>query len=325
MESILADRNLALEAVRVTESAALEAASFIGAGDERLADHGAVSAAHSALGALSVNGTIRVGENKSSSNQKLYVGERIGIASGPKVDIAILPLEGKSIVARGGPNALSCLAIAEEGGFLNVPDIYMDKLVVGPGVPVDIVDLDAELEDNLNSLAKWKGVKVTELIVCMLDRPRHNLIVEKLRKLGVRIRLIQDGDVSGALLTSITNHEIDLYMGIGSAPQGVLASAALRCMGGYMQGRLFFKNDEERRYASELGVKELDRKYHTTELASGNVTFAATGVTYGAILQGIRIIDKVAVSHSLVVRSFTGTFRYVEAHHEFAFRKHAQR
>ena len=316
MQESFKNINLSLEAVRVTEAAALAAAKFIGTGDEQLADQSAVLQAHNVLNNLAINGIIRVGEGMNGDQKKLYIGENIGLLEGPKTDIAILALEGKSIVARGGPNPLSCIALAESGGLLNVPEMYMDKLVVGPGVPVGTVDLDMDLEQNISSLAKCKNILTSELVVCTLDRPRHNAIISKLRNIGVKIRLIQDGDVSGAILTSLIDQEVDMYLGVGAAPQGVLTAAALQGMGGWMQGRLLFKNDNERYQAEKLGINKLNHKYESAEMAMGDVTFAATGVTYGAILKGVRVVNQTYISNSLVVRSNTSAFRYIEAHHD---------
>ena len=316
-KDVVSDRNLALESVRVTESAALAAYNFMGGGDEKAVDQAAVSAMHRTLNLLALDGTVRIGEGAEGEAEKLYVGETLGTGDGPKVDIALVALEGTTIVARGGPNALAVIAIAEDGGFLTVPNIYMDKIAVGPGLPSGIVDLDNEPADNLAALADAKGTKVTDLVVCMLDRPRHAELIAKIRETGARIRLIQDGDVSGVIAATQPEAGVDIFLGIGGAPQGVLAAAALRGVGGQMQGRLVFRNNDQRTEAQRLGIEDLERKYATEDMASGNVTFAATGVTYSDMLEGVRHVPGGAITHSMVLRSTTGTLRFIEGHHDF--------
>ena len=316
-KDVVSDRNLALESVRVTESAALAAYNFMGGGDEKAVDQAAVSAMHRTLNLLALDGTVRIGEGAEGEAEKLYVGETLGTGDGPKVDIALVALEGTTIVARGGPNALAVIAIAEDGGFLTVPNIYMDKIAVGPGLPDGIVDLDNEPADNLAALADAKGTKVTDLVVCMLDRPRHAELIAKIRETGARIRLIQDGDVSGVIAATQPEAGVDIFLGIGGAPQGVLAAAALRGVGGQMQGRLVFRNNAQRTEAQRLGIEDLERKYATEDMASGNVTFAATGVTYSDMLEGVRHVPGGAITHSMVLRSTTGTLRFIEGHHDF--------
>ena len=316
-KDLVSDRNLALESVRVTESAALAAYNFMGGGDEKAVDQAAVSAMHRTLNRLALDGTVRIGEGAEGEAEKLYVGETLGTGDGPKVDIALVALEGTTIVARGGPNALAVIAMAEDGGFLTVPNIYMDKIAVGPGLPDRIVDLDNEPADNLAALADAKGTKVTDLVVCMLDRPRHAELIAKIRETGARIRLIQDGDVSGVIAATQPEAGVDIFLGIGGAPQGVLAAAALRGVGGQMQGRLVFRNNDQRTEAQRLGIEDLDRKYATEDMASGNVTFAATGVTYSDMLEGVRYVPGGAITHSMVLRSTTGTLRFIEGHHDF--------
>ena len=316
-KDVVSDRNLALESVRVTESAALAAYNFMGGGDEKAVDQAAVSAMHRTLNRLALDGTVRIGEGAEGEAEKLYVGETLGTGDGPKVDIALVALEGTTIVARGGPNALAVIAIAEDGGFLTVPNIYMDKIAVGPGLPDGIVDLDNEPVDNLAALADAKGTKVTDLVVCMLDRPRHAELIAKIRETGARIRLIQDGDVSGVIAATQPEAGVDIFLGIGGAPQGVLAAAALRGVGGQMQGRLVFRNNDQRTEAQRLGIEDLERKYATEDMASGNVTFAATGVTYSDMLEGVRHVPGGAITHSMVLRSTTGTLRFIEGHHDF--------
>jgi fructose-1,6-bisphosphatase II / sedoheptulose-1,7-bisphosphatase len=315
VQDAVADRNLALEAVRVTEAAALAAVRFLGGGDERAADEAAVAAMHDRLKHLAIDGTVRVGEGSEGEVAHLYIGEKVGTGGGPKVDVAALALEGKSIVARGGPNALAVIAMAEDGGFLNVPEIYMDKIAVGPGVPADAIDIGRPVAENLAALADAKGTQVENLVVCMLDRPRHSQKIGEIREAGARIRLILDGDVSGVLAAALPEAGVDMFLGIGGAPQGVLAAAALRGLGGHMQGRLFFRTDDDRAAAEKVGINDPDTVYGTTELARGNVTFAATGVTYSPLLQGVRLRDSGAVSHSVVVRSKTSTLRFIETHH----------
>lgn len=315
VQDAVADRNLALEAVRVTEAAALAAVRFLGGGDERAADEAAVAAMHDRLKHLSIDGTVRVGEGSEGEAAHLYIGEKVGTGDGPKVDVAALALEGKSIVARGGPNALAVIAMAEDGGFLNVPEIYMDKIAVGPGVPEGAIDIGRPVAENLAALADAKNTQIENLVVCMLDRPRHSQKISEIRETGARIRLILDGDVSGVLAAALPEAGVDMFMGIGGAPQGVLAAAALRGLGGHMQGRLFFRTDDDRLAAEKVGINDPDTVYGTTELARGNVTFAATGVTYSPLLQGVRLRDSGAISHSVVVRSKTGTLRFIETHH----------
>jgi len=311
------DRNFALESVRVTEAAAIAASKFMGGGDEKAADQAACRAMQKALNRLLLDGTIRIGEGGKEDTENLYVGEKVGSGNGPKVDVALVALEGKSIVARGGPYAMSVIAIAEEGGFLTVPNIYMDKIAIGPGLPDGVVDLDKEPSENLGALADAKGCKVSDLVVCMLDRPRHAELIAKIREAGARIRLILDGDVSGVITASQADAGVDIFMGIGGAQQGVLAAAALRGVGGQMQGRLIFRNDDDRMQARDVGMEDPERKYSVEEMASGNITFAATGVTYSAMLEGVRHYSGGAVTHSMVLRSMTGSFRLIECHHDF--------
>ncbi|MBK3775777.1 class II fructose-bisphosphatase [Azospirillum brasilense] len=311
------DRNLALEAVRVTEAAALSASLLMGRGDEKLADQAAVDAMRQALNTLYIDGTVVIGEGERDEAPMLYIGEKVGagIGRGPKVDIALDPLEGTTICATGGPNSLAVIAMADEGGFLNAPDVYMDKIAVGSGLPEGVVDLDETPANNLKALAKAKGTEVQELLVCILDRPRHAELIARVREAGARIMLINDGDVSGVIATSQAGTGVDMYVGSGGAPEGVLAAAALRCIGGQFQGRLLFRNDDEKARAARWGVKDLSKKYSLTELASGNVMFAATGVTDGAMLRGVRRFPGGATTHSVIMRSKSGTVRYVEAHH----------
>ena len=316
-ENLRMDRNLALEAVRVTEAAALRASLLMGRGDEKLADQAAVDAMRQALNSLVIDGTVVIGEGERDEAPMLYIGEKVGTGKGPKVDIALDPLEGTTITAKGGPNALAVIAFADQGGFLNAPDVYMDKIAVGGGLPEGIVDLDESPAANLRALAKAKNAEVSDLLVCILDRPRHTELIAKVRETGARIMLITDGDVSGVIATSQPESGVDMYVGSGGAPEGVLAAAALQCIGGQMQGRLLFRNDDEKNRAVRWGVKDLNRKYGINDLAHGNVMFAATGVTTGNLLKGVRRFAGGAYTHSVVMRSATGTVRYIEAHHNF--------
>jgi fructose-1,6-bisphosphatase II / sedoheptulose-1,7-bisphosphatase len=311
------DRNIALEAVRVTEAAALAASKLMGRGDEKAADQAAVDAMRTALNGMHIQGTVRIGEGERDEAPMLYIGEEVGSGDGPKIDIALDPLEGTTITAKGGTNALAVIAMAEEGGFLNAPDTYMDKIAVGHGLPENVVDLDETVGNNLKNLAKAKDVEIGDLVACILDRPRHEEIISKCREAGARIMLIGDGDVSGVIATSTEEAGVDIYMGTGGAPEGVLAAAALRCIGGQMQGRLVFRNDDERGRAQRLGIEDYDKKYGLMELAGGETMFAATGVTMGTMLKGVRRFKGGAMTHSLIMRSKSGTVRYIEAEHHF--------
>ena len=312
----LMDRNLAMEAVRVTEAAALAASLTMGRGDEKAADQAAVDAMREALNSLAIDGTVVIGEGERDEAPMLYIGEKVG-TGGPALDIALDPLEGTTITAKGGNNALAVIAMAESGGFLNAPDVYMNKIAVGPGLPEGVVDLDNTVLENLKSLAKAKGAAIADLVVCILDRPRHSELIAQVRDAGARISLISDGDVSGVIATAQPDTGLDLYLGSGGAPEGVLAAAALRCIGGHMQGRLVFRNADERARAARWGVTDLDRKYGLTDLAKGDVMFAATGVTNGTMLRGVRRFPGGAFTHSVVMRSKSGTVRWIEAHHNF--------
>ena len=312
------DRNLALEVVRVTEAAALSASRLMGRGDEKAADQAAVDAMRYALNALAIEGIVVIGEGERDEAPMLYIGEKVGTGSGPKIDIALDPLEGTTITAKGGPNALAVIAMAEAGGFLNAPDVYMDKIAVGAGLPEGIIDLDEKPATNLKNVAEAKRVEVADLVVCILDRPRHGELIAKVREAGARIMLIGDGDVSGVIATSRPDSGVDLYVGSGGAPEGVLAAAALRCIGGQMQGRLIFRNDDEKSRALRIGIADLNRKYGLLDLAKGDVMFAATGVTNGTMLQGVRRFAGGAITHSMVMRSKSGTVRIIEAHHNLA-------
>lgn len=318
------DRNLALELVRVTEAAALAASRWMGRGDKNAADGAAVEAMRRAFDTVAISGTVVIGEGEMDEAPMLYIGEKVGLyaraGGGPEVDIAVDPLEGTTITAKGGPNAMACVALAQKGGFLHAPDIYMDKLAVGPGLPKDVVHLDASVEENLKNLAKAKGRSISDLVVCLLDRDRHKEIIKRCRAAGARIMMIPDGDVSGVVAVSQPDTGVDVYMGSGGAPEGVLAAAALRCIGGQMQGRLLFENEEQITRAREMGVTDPNRIYGLEDMAQGEVMFAATGVTTGPMLRGVRHFGAGAVTHSIVMRSKSGTVRYIEGHHNFALK-----
>lgn len=309
------DRNLALEAVRVTEAAALSSARLTGRGDETAADQAAVDAMRRAFNALAIDGTIVIGEGERDEAPMLYIGEKVG-AGGPKVDIALDPLEGTTICANGAPNALSVIAMAEEGKFLHSPDTYMDKIAVGPAGK-GVVDLDRSPTENLRALAEAKRCRVEDLTVIILLRPRHEALIKEVRRAGARIRLITDGDVSAAIATTKPETGIDLLMGIGGAPEGVLAAAALRCVGGDMQGRLKPRNDAEVERAKKMGITDINKKFSIEELAGGDVMFAATGVTDGDYLQGVHFFPGGATTQSVVMRSRTRTIRLINATHYF--------
>jgi fructose-1,6-bisphosphatase II / sedoheptulose-1,7-bisphosphatase len=311
------DRNFALEAIRVTEAAALAASRLIGRGDKDGADQAAVDAMREALNTLQISGRVVIGEGERDEAPMLYIGEEVG-QGGPRIDIALDPLEGTDITARGGSNALAVLAMTDEGGFLNAPDTYMDKLAVGPGVDPKILDLDAPMSDLLRKVAKEKGTKIEDLMVCILDRPRHEKLINDVRGAGARITLIPDGDVSAVIATTDPQTGIDVYVGNGGAPEGVLAAAALQCTGGAMLGRLIFRNNDEKARAERWGIKDLNKIYTTNDLAKpGNVMFAATGVTDGTMLRGVRRYPGGASTSSIIMRSRSGTVRRVEATHNF--------
>lgn len=312
------NRNLALEVVRVTEAAALAASTQIGRGDEKTADHVAVEAMRLAFNSLNIQGVVVIGEGERDEAPMLFIGEKVGSGTGPKIDIALDPLEGTSITAKGGPNALAVVAMTDEGGFLNAPDTYMDKLAVGPGIKLSPDDLDRPPAEILQRLAKFKGVDIQELMVCILDRPRHQDIINAVREAGARISLIQDGDVSAVIATASPDKGIDMYIGRGGAPEGVLAAAALQCIGGDMVGRLHFRNEGEIERAHKVGIKDLKKIYTLNDLAKpDNVMFAATGVTDGAMLRGVHRFPGGATTHSIVMRSKSGTIRHIESHHNF--------
>jgi len=311
------DRVLVLEMVRVTEAAAIAAAKLIGRGDEKAADAAAVEAMREALNGLYMDGTVVIGEGERDEAPMLYIGEKVGsaIGKGPAIDIALDPLEGTTITAKAGPNALAVLAIGEQGCLLNAPDVYMEKMAIGPGYPADLIDLDAPIATTIKKLAKAKGVKAKDIMACVLDRPRHEKLIKELRKLGCGITLIPDGDVAGVIATTDPETGIDIYIGQGGAPEGVLAAAALRCVGGQFKGRLVFRNDDERARARKWGIADLDKQYDLKELARGDCIFAATGVTDGSLLAGVKRQGGRLTTESVVMRASSGTVRWVKGEH----------
>ncbi len=312
-----ADRNLALELVRVTEAAALAASRWMGLGKKNEADGAAVEAMRKAFDTVAIEGTVVIGEGEMDEAPMLFIGEKVG-AGGPAMDIAVDPLEGTTLTAKGGPNAMAVVALAEHGNFLHAPDIYMEKIAVGGGLPDGVVGLGEPVGKNLRELAKARKCEVRDLVACILDRDRHKELIAKTREAGARIMLISDGDVAGVIATAQPQSGVDIYMGSGGAPEGVLAAAALRCIGGQMQGRLMFEDEKQIARAREMGVTDPNHVYTVNEMAKGDVVFAATGVTSGAMLRGVRWFGKGATTHSIVMRSKSGTVRYVEAHHNFA-------
>ncbi len=316
--STVLDRVLVLEMVRVTEAAAVAASKLIGRGDEKAADAVAVEAMRKAFDELYMDGTVVIGEGERDEAPMLYIGEKVGGAPGrgPKIDIALDPLEGTTTTAKAGPNALAVLAAAEEGCLLNAPDTYMDKLAVGPGYPEGIISLEKSVTENVTAIADAKGVEPDEIIVCVLDRPRHADIIAELRGLGCGVVLIGDGDVAGVIATTDPDTTIDMYMGQGGAPEGVLAAAALRCVGGQFNGRLVFRNEDEKRRAAKWGIEDLDRIYKLEDLAKGDCIFAATGVTDGSLLDGVkRLRGGSMTTESVVMRASSGTVRWIKGEH----------
>jgi fructose-1,6-bisphosphatase II / sedoheptulose-1,7-bisphosphatase len=311
------DRVLVLEMVRVTEAAAIAASTLIGRGDEKAADAAAVEAMRAALNELPMDGTVVIGEGERDEAPMLYIGEKVGSSqgSGPRIDIALDPLEGTTITAKAGPNALAVLAIAEQGCLLNAPDVYMEKLAIGPGYEPGVVSLERSPSDNVRALAKAKGVPANEIIACVLDRPRHSAIITELRQLGCGIMLIPDGDVAGVIATTNAETTVDIYMGSGGAPEGVLAAAALRCVGGQIEGRLLFRNDDERGRARRWGIEDLDRIYRLEDMAKGDCIFAATGVTDGSLLRGVKRRKGCITTESIVMRASSGTVRRISGEH----------
>ncbi len=311
------DRILTLELVRVTERAAVAAARLRGRGDEKAADQVAVDAMRSELNRLPIKGTVVIGEGERDEAPMLYIGEEVGTGEGTEVDIALDPLEGTTICAKNLPNSLAVIAIAERGSLLYAPDVYMDKIAIGPGYPAGIIDIDAPAAENLGNLAKAKGVPVSEITACILDRPRHARLIEEVRATGAAIRLIGDGDVAGVIHTTDPDETgIDIYLGIGGAPEGVLAAAALRCIGGQMQGRLQLNTDDKIARAAKMGIADPNKVYAMDEMARGDVLFAATGVTDGNLLSGVKFGRDSINTHTIVMRSSSKTVREIKARHQ---------
>ena len=311
------DRILTLELVRVTERAAVAAARLRGRGDEMAADQAAVDAMRSELNRLPIRGTVVIGEGERDEAPMLYIGEEVGSGDGPDVDIALDPLEGTTICAKNLPNSLAVIAIAEKGSLLFAPDVYMDKIAIGPGYAAGVVDLDAPATENIQNLAKAKGVPISEITACILDRPRHARLIEEVRQTGAAIRLIGDGDVAGVIHTTDPEETgIDIYMGIGGAPEGVLAAAALRCIGGQMQGRLQLNSEEKIARAAKMGISDPNKLYRMEEMARGDVLFAATGVTDGNMLAGVKFGRFDIQTHTIVMRSSSKTVREIKARHQ---------
>ena len=311
------DRNLALDFVRATEAAAINSAFWMGKGNEKAADQAAVEAMRKAFSVIDMDGTIVIGEGERDEAPMLYIGEKVGSGNGMKLDIAVDPLEGTTITARGDSNAMSVFAAAPAGTLLNAPDTYMDKIAVGPKC-VGAVDLDASVEQNLHAVAKKLNKDIQEVTVMVLDRDRHKELIEEVRKCGCRIKLIRDGDIAGALAPALVESGVDILMGIGGAPEGVVAAVALKCLGGEIQGRLKFRNENEKERARKMGLDDLNKKLMMNDLVRNNeAMFAATGVTDGTILRGVRFTSHGAVTHSIVMRAKTKTVRFVEAHHKF--------
>lgn len=313
------ERNLALETVRVTESAALSSYRWMGKGDEKSADQAAVDAMRKALNSMNIDGTVVIGEGERDKAPMLYIGEKVGTGEGPEVDIALDPLEGTTICAKGSPNSLAVIAICEKGGFLNAPDVYMDKIAVGSDLPEGVVNLDDKIETNLKNLAKAKKCDVDDLLIVTLERDRHEELIAKLRENKARVQLIGDGDVAGIIATTRAKSGVDMYVGTGGAPEGVLAAAALKCVGGQMQARLCFEGDKvdssQIERAKFMGIEDLNKIYNIEDLVRGDVMFSATGVTSGWMLNGVRRTKNGVYTHSISMRSRTGTVRFVETEH----------
>jgi len=316
-EYVILDRNLPLEAVRVTESAAIACHSLMGRGDEKGADLLAVNAMRASLNNMEIQGVVAIGEGERDEAPMLYIGEKVGTGKGPHVDIALDPLEGTTILATGGHNALSVIAMTEKGGFLHAPDIYMEKLAIGLKSSEQIIDLDNSPLTNLRNVAKFKKCEISELITVILDRSRNKELIAKVREAGSKIQLIQDGDIAAVIATSMPSSGVDVYYGIGGAPEGVLAAAALCTTGGQICAKLIFNTEEEKERAHKMGIKDFSKQYRLNDLASGDVMFAATGVTDGSMLHGVRLFPGGAVTNSIVMRANTGTIRKLETFHNF--------
>lgn len=312
------DRALALDIVRVTEATAVAAARWRGRGDEAAADAAAAATMYREIARLPIEGEVVVGEGEENESPILYIGETLGAgsASGLRVDLAVDPIEGTTLCAKALPNAMSVFAIADRGHFLKVPALYMDKIAIGPGYPDELIDLDASPADNLKAIAEAKGTAVSALTVCILDRPRHGKLIEEVRSAGAALRLIGDGDIAGVIhVTDPVETGIDVYMGVGGAPEGVLAAAALACIGGQMQGRLVAPNAEQQARARAAGITDLDKTYTIREMVSGDLSFAATGVTDGSLLEGVRFTEDAIYTQSVVMRASTHTIRWIKTTH----------
>jgi fructose-1,6-bisphosphatase II / sedoheptulose-1,7-bisphosphatase len=310
------ERVLTLELVRVTERAAVSAARLSGRGNEKAADQAAVDAMRRELNKLPIDGTIVIGEGERDEAPMLFIGETVGNKHGPRVDIAVDPLEGTTLCAKNMPGAIATMAMAEGGTLLNAPDVYMEKIAIGPGYPIGLVDLDAPAEENIRRLAEAKGVQPSDITALILDRPRHADLIASVRKVGAAVRLITDGDVAGVIHTADpADTGIDIYIGVGGAPEGVLAAAALRCIGGQMQCRLVLDTQEKRDRAAKMGIKDPRKKYEIADMVQGDCLFAATGVTDGALLNGVRFRKNVIETETVVMRSVTGTVRWIRAEH----------
>jgi fructose-1,6-bisphosphatase II / sedoheptulose-1,7-bisphosphatase len=310
------ERILTLELVRVTERAAVSAARLSGRGDEKGADQAAVDAMRRELNKLPIDGTVVIGEGERDEAPMLFIGESVGTKAGPKVDIAVDPLEGTTLCAQNMPGAIATMAMAEGGTLLNAPDVYMEKIAIGPGYPLGVIDLDASAEDNIRNLAKAKGVKPSEITVLILDRPRHADLIAGARKSGAAVRFITDGDVAGVIHTADPdNTGVDIYIGVGGAPEGVLAAAALRCIGGQIQCRLILDTEEKRERSLKMGIKDPRKKYQMQDMVRGDCLFAATGVTDGAMLRGVKFRPNLIETDTVVMRSVTGTVRWIRAEH----------
>ena len=313
------DRNLAIELVRVSEFAALAASKHIGRGNEKAADQAAVDAMRKCLNSLTISGTVVIGEGERDEAPMLYIGEEVG-AGGPQLDIALDPLEGTTITANGGENAMAVIALAQKGGFLNAPDVYMKKISANTQNQ-KIISLQQDLKSNIKELAQFKKVNIEDLVICILNRERHIEDIEVIRSSGARIKMIDDGDVSAVIASVINSSNIDMYYGIGGAPEGVLAAGALQCLGGSIEGQLIFYNDQEILRAKKTGINDLDKFYSLDDLAHGDIMFSATGVTDGTMLKGIKITKNYAETHSIVMRSKTGTIRHINGEHNFLIKK----
>ncbi|MGU9981852.1 class II fructose-bisphosphatase [Phreatobacter sp. HK31-P] len=315
-KNLVIERVLSMELVRVTERAAVASARLRGRGNEKAADQAAVDAMRRELNKLPIDGTVVIGEGERDEAPMLYIGEEVGTKKGPKVDIALDPLEGTTLCAKDMPGSIAVIAMAEHGSLLNAPDVYMDKIAVGPGYPKGVVDLDASAVDNIHAVARAKGVKPNEITALIMDRPRHSKLIEAVRGTGAAIRLITDGDVAGVIHTAnALETGIDIYLGIGGAPEGVLAAAALRCVGGQMQARLILDTEAKVERARKMGVKDPNKKYEMEEMASGDVIVSATGVTDGALLKGVVFGPDLITTETIVYRSTTGTVRRIFGEH----------